>query len=185
MGNYDLALPELKRLEALGDTCFGTLYTLGLTYQRMGDNSSAYDYLYRAYEKNDHHAYCLFVLGIVCNRIGFGAEALSYLDAALKLLMPDRHTLFRPHEELAEAFNQKDEMDFRLEELKKCMEYAQETDINELNYQMGMCYYSLQQSDEARELLNKFLDATVNKEYNDKIKYQREQAQRALRMMMW
>ena len=185
MGNYDLALPELKRLEALGDTCFGTLYTLGLTYQRMGDNSSAYDYLYRAYEKNDHHAYCLFVLGIVCNRIGFGAEALSYLDAALELLMPDRHTLFRLHEELAEAFNQKDEMDFRLEELKKCMEYAQETDINELNYQMGMCYYSLQQSDEARELLNKFLDATVNKEYNDKIKYQREQAQRALRMMMW
>ena len=88
-------------------------------------------------------------------------------------------------EELAEAFNQKDEMDFRLEELKKCMEYAQETDINELNYQMGMCYYSLQQSGEARELLNKFLDATVNKEYNDKIKYQREQAQRALRMMMW
>ena len=116
MGNYDLALPELKRLEALGDTCFGTLYTLGLTYQRMGDNSSAYDYLYRAYEKNDHHAYCLFVLGIVCNRIGFGAEALSYLDAALELLMPDRHTLFRLHEELAEAFNQKDEMDFRLEE---------------------------------------------------------------------
>ena len=113
MGNYDLALPELKRLEALGDTCFGTLYTLGLTYQRMGDNSSAYDYLYRAYEKNDHHAYCLFVLGIVCNRIGFGAEALSYLDAALELLMPDRHTLFRLHEELAEAFNQKDEMDFR------------------------------------------------------------------------
>ena len=68
---------------------------------------------------------------------------------------------------------------------QKCMEYAQETDINELNYQMGMCYYSLQQSNEARELLNKFLDATVNKEYNDKIKYQREQAQRALRMMMW
>ena len=62
---------------------------------------------------------------------------------------------------------------------------TQETDINELNYQMGMCYYSLQQSDEARELLNKFLNATVNKEYNDKIKYQREQAQRAIRMMMW
>ena len=183
MGNYDLALPELKRLEALGDTCFGTLYTLGLTYRRMGDNSAAYDYLYRAYEKNDHHPYCLFVLGIVCNRIGFGAEALSYLDAALELLMPDRHTLFRLHEELAEAFNQKDEMDFRLEELKKCMEYAEETNVNELTYQMGMCYYSMHQFDKTRELLNKFLDATVNKEYNDKIKSQRDQAFRALQMM--
>ena len=48
IGNYDLALPALKQLEAVGDTCFGTLYTLGLTYQRMGDNSTAYDYLSRA-----------------------------------------------------------------------------------------------------------------------------------------
>jgi len=47
IGNYDLALPMLKQLEAVGDTCFGTLYTLGLTYQRMGDDSTAYDYLSR------------------------------------------------------------------------------------------------------------------------------------------
>ena len=95
IGNYDLALQDLKKLEAVGDTCFGTLYTLGLTYQRMGDNSTAYDYLYRAYDKNDHHPYCLFMLGIVSNRVGLGAEALSYLDEAKKLLMPDRQTLFR------------------------------------------------------------------------------------------
>ena len=86
-GNYDLALHELKKLEAVGDTCFGTLYTLGLTYQRMGNNSSAYDYLYRAYDKNDHHPYCLFMLGIVSNKVGLGTEALSYLDEAKKLLM--------------------------------------------------------------------------------------------------
>ena len=80
IGNYDMALPELKKLEAVGDTCFGTLYTLGLTYQRMGNYSGAYDYLYRAYEKNDHHPYCLFMLGIASNKVGLGAEALSYLD---------------------------------------------------------------------------------------------------------
>ena len=87
IGNYDVALKELKKLEAIGDTCFGTLYTLGLTYQRMGDNSTAYDYLYRAYLKNDQHAYCLFLLGIVSNKVGLGAEALAYLDEAKKLLM--------------------------------------------------------------------------------------------------
>ena len=185
IGNYDLALQELKKLEAVGDTCFGTLYTLGLTYQRMGDNSTAYDYLYRAYDKNDHHPYCLFMLGIVSNRVGLGAEALSYLDEAKKLLMPDRQTLFRLHKELAEAFKLKSEPDFRLEELQECMRYAEEKDVNELTYLMGQCYFQLKQRDKAKDCFNRFLEATENKEYNDKIKDMRSAAQRNLRMMMW
>ena len=185
IGNYDLALQELKKLEAVGDTCFGTLYTLGLTYQRMGDNSTAYDYLYRAYDKNDHHPYCLFMLGIVSNRVGLGAEALSYLDEAKKLLMPDRQTLFRLHKELAEAFKLKSEPDFRLEELQECMRYAEEKDVNELTYLMGQCYFQLKQRDKAKDYFNRFLEATENKEYNDKIKDMRSAAQRTLRMMMW
>ena len=185
IGNYDLALQEFKKLEAVGDTCFGTLYTLGLTYQRMGDNSTAYDYLYRAYDKNDHHPYCLFMLGIVSNRVGLGAEALSYLDEAKKLLMPDRQTLFRLHKELAEAFKLKSEPDFRLEELQECMRYAEEKDVNELTYLMGQCYFQLKQRDKAKDYFNRFLEATENKEYNDKIKDMRSAAQRTLRMMMW
>ncbi|MBQ3312994.1 MAG: tetratricopeptide repeat protein [Prevotella sp.] len=185
IGNYDLAIQELKKLEAVGDTCFGTLYTLGLTYQRMGDNSTAYDYLYRAYDKNDHHPYCLFMLGIVSNRVGLGAEALSYLDEAKKLLMPDRQTLFRLHKELAEAFKLKSEPDFRLEELQECMRYAEEKDVNELTYLMGQCYFQLKQRDKAKDYFNRFLEATENKEYNDKIKDMRSAAQRTLRMMMW
>ena len=185
IGNYDLALQELKKLEAVGDTCFGTLYTLGLTYQRMGDNSTAYDYLYRAYDKNDHHPYCLFILGIVSNRVGLGAEALSYLDEAKKLLMPDRQTLFRLHKELAEAFKLKSEPDFRLEELQECMRYAEEKDVNELTYLMGQCYFQLKQRDKAKDYFNRFLEATENKEYNDKIKDMRSAAQRNLRMLMW
>ena len=182
---YYMALCELKKLEAIGDTCFGTLYTLGLTYQRMGDNSTAYDYLYRAYNKNDHHPYCLFMLGIVSNRVGLGAEALSYLDEAKKLLMPDRQTLFRLHKELAEAFKLKSEPDFRLEELQECMRYAEEKDVNELTYLMGQCYFQLKQRDKAKDCFNRFLEATENKEYNDKIKSMRSDAQRILRMMMW
>ena len=185
IGNYDVALKELKKLEAIGDTCFGTLYTLGLTYQRMGDNSTAYDYLYRAYLKNDQHAYCLFLLGIVSNKVGLGAEALAYLDEAKKLLMPDGRTLFRLHKELAEAFKLKGEADFRLEELQECMRYAEERDVNELTYQMGQCYFQLKQRDKARDCYNKFLEATENKEYNDKIKSMRQSAQQTLRMMMW
>ena len=185
IGNYDMSLLELKKLEAVGDTCFGTLYTLGLTYQRMGDNSSAYDYLYRAYEKNDHHAYCLFMLGIVSNKVGLGAEALSYLGEAEHLLMPDRQTLFRLHKELAEALRLKGEPDFRLEELQACMQYAEEKDVNELTYMMAQCYFQLKQRDKAKEYYSKFLEATENKEYNDKIKQMRNQAQQSLRMMMW
>ena len=185
IGNYDVALKELKKQEALGDTCFGTLYTLGLTYQRMGDNSSAYDYLYRAYTKNDHHPFCLFVLGIVSNKVGLGAEALAYLGEAEQLLMPDRQTLFRLHKELAEALRLKGEPDFRLEELEKCMQYAEEKDVNELTFLMGQCYFQLKQRDKAKECYNKFLEATENKEYNDNIKRMRSDAQRSLRMMMW
>jgi tetratricopeptide (TPR) repeat protein len=184
-GNYDLALHELKKIEAVGDTCFGTLYTLGLTYQRMGNNSSAYDYLYRAYDKNDHHPYCLFMLGIVSNKVGLGTEALSYLDEAKKLLMPDRQTLLRLHKELAEAFRLKGEPDFRLNELQECMRYAEEKDVNELTYQIGQCYVALKQHNKARDCFNRFLEATENKEYNDKIKTMRSDAQRTLRMMMW
>lgn len=186
IGNYDLALPALKQLEAVGDTCFGTLYTLGLTYQRMGDNSTAYDYLSRATTiNNDANPYCLFTLGIVCNRIGFGAEALSYLDMAKERMMPDRKTLFRLHQELADAFKQKGEYDFRLEELEECMKLADEKDVNELTYQMAQCYFQLKQRDKARDYYNKFLEATENKEYNDKIKSMRRSAEQTLRMMMW
>ena len=185
IGNYDMALPELKKLEAVGDTCFGTLYTLGLTYQRMGNYSGAYDYLYRAYEKNDHHPYCLFMLGIASNKVGLGAEALSYLDEARRLLMPDRKTLFRLHRELAEAFRLKAEPDFCLEELQECLRYAEEKDVNELVYQMGQCYFQLKQRDKAKECYTRFLEATENKEYNDKIKDMRSHARQALRMMMW
>ena len=186
IGNYDLALPTLRQLEAVGDTCFGTLYTLGLTYQRMGDNSTAYDYLSRAtIINNDANPYCLFTLGIVCNRIGFGAEALSYLDMAKERMMPDRKTLFRLHQELAEAFKQKGEYDFRLEELQECMKLADEKDVNTLTYEMGQCYFQLKQRDKARECYNKFLEATENKEYNDKIKSMRSSAEQTLRMMMW
>lgn len=186
IGNYDLALPALKQLEAVGDTCFGTLYTLGLTYQRMGDNSTAYDYLSRATTiNNDANPYCLFTLGIVCNRIGFGAEALSYLDMAKERMMPDRRTLFRLHQELSDAFGKKGEYDFRLEELQECMKLADEKDVNELTYQMGQCYFQLKQRDKAKECFNKFLEATENKEYNDKIKSMRRSAEQTLRMMMW
>lgn len=185
IGNYDLALPALKQLEAVGDTCFTTLYNMGLTYNRMGNTNSAYDYLYRAYLKNDHHPYCLFILGIVSNRIGLGGEALSYLDEAKKLLMPDRQTLFRLHKELAEAFRIKGETDFRLEELQECMRYAEEKDVNELNYQIGSCYFGLRQLDKAEEYFRKFLDATTNKEYNDDIKQKRQHIEQMLRMMMW
>lgn len=186
IGNYDLALPVLKQLEAVGDTCFSTLYTLGLTYQRMGDNSTAYDYLSRAtIINNDTNPYCLFTLGIVCNRIGLGAEALSYLDMAKEKMMPDRRTLFRLHKELAEAFRMKGEHDFRLEELEECMRLADEKDVNELTYQMAQCYFQLKQRDKARECYNKFLEATENKEYNDKIKSMRRSAEQTLRMMMW
>ena len=186
IGNYDLALPALKQLEAVGDTCFGTLYTLGLTYQRTGDYNSAYYYLSRATVlRNDEHGWCLFNLGIVCNKIGFGAEALSYLEMAKERLMPDRRTLFRMHKELAEAFRMKGENDFRLEELQECMRLADEKDVNELTYEMGQCYFILKQRDKAEELFRKFLDATENKEYNDKIKSMRESAQQQLRMMMW
>ncbi len=186
IGNYDLALPVLKQLEAVGDTCFGTLYTLGLTYQRMGDDSTAYDYLSRASAiSNDTNPYCLFTLGIVCNRIGFGTEALSYLEMAKERMMPDRKTLFRLHRELADAFKQKGEYDFRLEELEECMKLADEKDVNELTYQMGQCYFQLKQRDKARECFTKFLEATKNKEYNDKIKSMRSSAEQTLRMMMW
>ena len=134
---------------------------------------------------NDANPYCLFTLGIVCNRIGFGAEALSYLDMAKERMMPDRKTLFRLHQELADAFKQKGEYDFRLEELEECMKLADEKDVNELTYQMGQCYFQLKQRDKAKECFNKFLEATENKEYNDKIKSMRRSAEQTLRMMMW
>ena len=186
VGNYDLALRELANLEALGDSCFKVLYTKGLIYMNTAQYGDAYDYLSRATARhNDTHGYCLFMLGIAANKIGLGAEALSYLDEAKKLMVPDRKTLFRLHQELAEAFRMKGEPDFRLEELQECMRYAEEKDVNTLTYQMGKCYLQLRQFDKARETLGRFLDATKDKEYNNTIKSMRQSAEESLRMMMW
>lgn len=186
VGNYDLALRELNNLEALGDSCFKVLYTKGLIYMNTARYGDAYDYLSRATARhNDTHGYCLFMLGIAANKIGLGAEALSYLDEAKKLMVPDRKTLFRLHQELAEAFRMKGEPDFRLEELQECMRYAEEKDVNTLTYQIGKCYLLLRQFDKARETLSRFLDATKDKEYNNTIKSMRQSAEESLRMMMW
>lgn len=186
VGNYDMALRELDRLEALGDSCFKVLYTKGSIFVHTAHYSEAYDYLSRATAlRNDTHGFCLFMLGIAANKIGLGAEALSYLGEAEKLLMPARKTQFRLHQELAEAYRMKGEPDFRLQELEECMRLADEKDVNTLTYQMGQCYVGLRQMDKARDCFNRFLAATENKEYNDKIKGMRESAQRQLRMMMW
>jgi len=69
--------------------------------------------------------------------------------------------------------------------LQECLRLADEKDVNELTYQMGQCYVGLRQMDKARDCFNRFLEATENKEYNDKIKSMRESAQQQLRMMMW
>ena len=186
VGNYDLALKELAALEALGDSCFKVLYTKGLIYMNTAQYGDAYEYLSRATARhNDTHGYCLFMLGIAANKIGLGAEALSYLDEAKKLMVPDRKTLFRLHQELAESFRMKGEPDFRLQELQECMRYAEEKDVNTLTYQMGKCYLQLRQFDKARETLSRFLDATKDKEYNNTIKSMRQSAEESLRMMMW
>ena len=186
VGNYDLALKELAGLEALGDSCFKVLYTKGLIYMNTAQYGDAYEYLSRATARhNDTHGYCLFMLGIAANKIGLGAEALSYLDEAKKLMVPDRKTLFRLHQELAESFRMKGEPDFRLQELQECMRYAEEKDVNTLTYQMGKCYLQLRQFDKARETLGRFLDATKDKEYNNTIKSMRQSAEESLRMMMW
>ena len=102
------------------------------------------------------------MLGIAANKIGLGAEALSYLGEAEKLMVPDRKTLFRLHQELAESFRMKGEPDFRLQELEECMRYAEEKDVNTLTYQMGKCYLQLRQFDKAREYLSRFLDAIIS-----------------------
>ena len=186
VGNYDLALHELDGLEALGDTCFTVLYTKGMIYMNMGKYDDAYDYLSRATARhNDTHGYCLFMLGIAANKIGLGGEALGYLGEAEKLMVPDRKTMFRLHQELAESLRMKGEPDFRLRELEECMRYAEEKDVNTLTYQMGQCYLQMRQLDKARELFNRFLDATKDKEYNNSIKRMRQSAEESLRMMMW
>ena len=186
VGNYDLALRELDRLEALGDSCFKVLYTKGSIFVHTARYQDAYDYLSRATAlRNDTHGFCLFMLGIAANKIGLGAEALGYLGEAEKLMMPARKTQFRLHQELAEAFRMKGEPDFRLQELEACMRLAEEKDVNTLTYQMGQCYVGMRQMDKARDCFTRFLEATENKEYNDKIKGMRQSAQRQLRMMMW
>ena len=65
------------------------------------------------------------------------------------------------------------------------MKLADEKDVNELTYLMAQCYFQLKQRDKARDYYNKFLEATENKEYNDKIKSMRRSAEQTLRMMMW
>ena len=186
IGNYDLSLRELERLEAVGDTCFKVLYTKGMIYMNTARYDLAYEYLSRATAlRNDTHGYCLFMLGIACNKLGFAGEAMSYLGEAEKLMVPDRKTMFRLHQEQADAFRMRGEPEFRLRELEECMRYAEEKDVNTLNYQMAQCYMGLRQLDKAKELFTRFLEATKDKEYNNNMKRMRSSAEESLRMMMY
>ena len=74
---------------------------------------------------------------------------------------------------------------FRLQELEECLRYCDDSERPLLDYDMGQCYVALKQHDKAQQHLQKFLEATQNREYNDNIKHKRQRAEQMLRMMMW
>ena len=144
---YRDAIYQYQRLMAAGDTTFLGLYSVGMSYNYLGNKQQAYDYLLQAVKKNDKSAGCNYRLGIVCIDLERHEEALKYLFDAEYLLQPDRIIMKVIHDHKAKAYYAQGKYIWAIESWKK----ARECDGTSLAfiYNIGSCYAALYETAKA------------------------------------
>lgn len=95
MQSFDAAITVYNKLLALGDSSYNVVYSLGMSYMQVKEDSLARKWLLRAAEMKDmKDAGCLYRLGMVCIELDSLAEGIEYLDLAYSLMQPDGRVVY-------------------------------------------------------------------------------------------
>jgi Flp pilus assembly protein TadD len=105
MQSFDAAITVYNKLLALGDSSYNVVYSLGMSYMQVKEDSLARKWLLRAAEMKDmKDAGCLYRLGMVCIELDSLAEGIEYLDLAYSLMQPDGRVVYIVKRALGEGY---------------------------------------------------------------------------------
>lgn len=106
--DYDSAVSVYLKLAAMGDSSYNVVYSLGMSYMQMRQDSLARLWLLKAAEmKQMKDAGCLYRLGMVCIDMGNVDEGIEYLNIAYNLMQPDGRVVYIVKRALGEGYYKK------------------------------------------------------------------------------
>lgn len=144
---YQACIHQYQKIMAVGDTTFLGLYSIGMSYDYIGDKQQAYDYLLMAFKKNEKSPGCCYRLGIVCVDLKRFEDAHRYLTLAEYLLKPDRTIMKVICDHQAKAYYRQENYIRAAERWKKAREYDG-TSLAFL-FNIGSCYAALHEAAKA------------------------------------
>jgi tetratricopeptide (TPR) repeat protein len=84
-GDYEKAVPYLRKSARLAPEIYGTNVLLGISYDRLGQHDTALVSFYQAYAEAPHVPEVRYNLGVALIRGGQVAEGVAYLERAVKM----------------------------------------------------------------------------------------------------
>ena len=162
--NFTAAGLMYERLMEQGDSIFNTIYSAGMCYSQIQDLNRAYKYLQLALVKSGmQHFGCAYRLGIVCNDLHSYDEGIGYLDLALEIQKPDTAIMKAITLSQGEAYYLTKQYNKAVEAWKHHLEYNPSSVATYYNI-ANACYNFLNDQQQAKVYLEKFLQAARNEE---------------------
>ena len=153
-----------EQLMEQGDSTFNTIYSAGMCFAQNQDLNRAYKYLQLALVKSGmQHFGCAYRLGIVCNDLHSYDEGIGYLDLALEIQKPDTAIMKAITLSQGEAYYLTKQYNKAVEAWKHHLEYNPSSVATYYNI-ANACYNFLNDQQQAKVYLEKFLQAARNEE---------------------
>lgn len=103
--NFDDAISAYRRLLALGDSTFNTVYSLGMSYMQDSLYADArMCFLYAVQKSGMKNVGSLYRLGVSCLELDSLMEAVTFLSIAYQRLQPDGQTVYAIKRAEGEAY---------------------------------------------------------------------------------
>ncbi len=144
------AIGQYEKLLNMGDTTYLALYSLGMSYDYLGEKQQAYDYLLLANNfSKSQHAGCLYRLGMLSVELKYYKEALEYLYNAKFKLEPDKRVMKLIYDHLAKAYYATGSYELAYHEWK----HARECDGTTLSYvyNIALCCVAIYEQGKAEK----------------------------------
>lgn len=169
LGRFDDAIASYRRLYALGDSTYNTVYSIGMAYtMTKSDSVAAYRWLKKAAEKSHmKDAGCLYRLGIVCIDIDSVAEGISFLQKAYELMRPDGRVMFIVKRALGEGFYKQGDYWNAIYAWREALRYDQKRLATIFN--IAQTYALLNKTDDAKAFYRSFLSMAVLQDSNPEL----------------
>jgi len=118
MDLYDIAIERFEKSLQQGDSSVLVNRSLGFCYYLTDKDSLAHPLLQQALLQDTTNTNVLYILGKVCNRLGYYQEAIECFKTLLETITPSTILLFNSNKELAFAYE-------KTESFNKAFQYYQ------------------------------------------------------------